>query len=241
MNSTMSNDRIYPLGIKNFLEMMSDYHPKWIVIAVMAPVDRVAYTLIELGKAKLFESDILIEEAGSEDVSRLELTTVVQPKNNRWSVIFWGSSNWSEVLSKILHTKAVTLVVDDTSAGTMYEIFENGELLEKADWSPGELMIFESKIRLKPDLDMLAPDDDDKTYDEEKGTTYNEQVFRNFVDDTFRTEGIYLPACWSQNDGRNGWLIVEESSKGTIDRAELVELSQKGRSLISKRSNSFKL
>ncbi len=213
------------LGINHFLEMISSYHPKWIVVAVKADVDRVSDSLTEIAKVKSIRRNVTISEIEYEQTSSSDMIAIAQPKNNSWSVISWGLNSWAELLSKRLHTKAVTLAMDDTSAGTTYEIYHNGKLVEKADWAPGFNMHYESNIRPQPNLDLLDPDDDDETYDEEKGTTHNEQVFHKFVDRVFCEEGVYIPTCWPQSNGEDGQLFVEAWSIGLIERANLLDIA----------------
>lgn len=214
------------LGIRHFLEMMSDYHPNWVVVAVKAPTDQVSDSLTELVKVKCLLRDVPVCEVDSVDEAKSStLTAIVQLKHTDWSVIFWDLNSWAEALAKRLNTKAAMLKMDDTSAGTAYEIYAGKEVIERASWEPGYRMTYESTVRPQPKLDWLDPEEDDQTYDEERCTTHNEQVFHNFIDSVFCTEGIYIPTCWAAGTDTDGQLIVENWSLGFIKRANLLDIA----------------
>lgn len=217
------------LGIMHFLEMMQEYHPKWIIAAAKAPVDQVSDCLVKLTKAKHCLKNIPIRGVvsdGVEETSNMECpwTAVVQPKSNNWSVVFLGERTWARILAERLNTRAVILGRSDVSAGTGYEIYESGHFMEMADWDPDNEMFYDSTIRPKPELDFLDVDENEKTYDEERNTTHNEQIFHQFVDSLFRNEGIYIPTCWPRGDDEDSYLIVEKWSTGVIERADLIDI-----------------
>lgn len=191
-----------------------------------APIDRVSDSFAEQFEMEYLLRNVPICEVQPDSGTDI-WTAIVQPKNNGWSVIFWGTADWAKSLSARLNTKAATLMMDDTDAGTAYEIYEKGSLIEKAYWTPDyfvsqQRMMYESAVRPYPDLDLLAPDDNDATYDAESGTSHNEQVFHQFIDDIFCEEGIYIPACWADGYGSYGQLAVEGPSMGSIERADLL-------------------
>jgi hypothetical protein len=107
-------------------------------------------------------------------------------------------------LSSRLKTRAITFFAEDTSGAMGYEIFENGKSLESAEWeSGGDFSRFKSTLREEPPLEVVEDD---------------------FADELFRTQGIYLPACYPKSKGQKQWLAVESASLNTIERADLIQL-----------------
>jgi hypothetical protein len=126
------------------------------------------------------------------------LISVVQVKDNPWTLIYWSLlfSNEATVnavvasakgLSAKLKTESITSVANDTSDIIGCEQFKNGR-------SAG-VQEFEE----------------------------HEDVSKFFED-----RGIYLPACYPKSGGkgkaRKAWLAVDKASADTVQRADLIGL-----------------
>jgi hypothetical protein len=208
------------LGVKHFLEMMSDYHPKWEVVAVKVPGNLLIEQLAKLPEVKQIARDVSICEIHTPSESSISLITVATIKNNSWTVICGlcpSGESWAKILSQRSHSRAVMLMMHDTDASTSYEVYENGEIVESAYWSPDSQLRYESKIRMQPNLDLLTAKEDDDSYDEETGTTHNELVFRDYIDLVFQEEEIYIPCCWAVEDYGINQLLVEQRSIDSIE------------------------
>jgi hypothetical protein len=57
-------------------------------------------------------------------------------------------------------------------------------------------------LRKRPDLDKVTDD---------------------FVDELFRQEGIYVPACYPMVEDEDTWLAVQKASTDAVERADLIE------------------
>ena len=203
-------------GVTDFLKFMYDGQPEWSLVAVKAPLDEVSDELVDFRGATTFTRDVPKKAAGEyDDVA--QLVAVVQVKNNPWTIIYRSLLYVDEALleavneeakelSARLNTRAISFTGEDTAGANRYELFEKGKLLELAEWeSGGEFFRFKSTLRKRPDL---------------------EEVTDDFVDEFFRQEGIYLPACYPMSDAENSWLAHEKSAADVIERADLIELEQ---------------
>ncbi|MDB6121389.1 MAG: tankyrase-2-like isoform [Pedosphaera sp.] len=161
-----------------------DFHaqPEWAIAIVRAPAEAVAKAYAKITKAPRWEADV----AHKRIPAAKHGVFILQLKNNPWSLVLrslgWiGSDEIKNLprealqLSKQLKTRVYTYMAEDTSSCEGYELFENGQSLEKADWM-GELH-FTSKTGRK------AP-----------------KFGEAFPDPLFANEGIYLPACWYEPD-----------------------------------------
>jgi hypothetical protein len=84
------------------------------------------------------------------------------------------------------------------------DLFDKGELVERAQWTEGAAFsLFESTRRKQPKL---------------------QQVDDKFADKTIRELGIYLPACYPRGAGRAACPCIEKSSAGRIESATLMEV-----------------
>jgi hypothetical protein len=210
------------LGVKHFFEMMSDSYPKWEVVAVKVPGNLLIEHLAKLREVKRIKRDVSICEMYTPSESSINLIPVATIKNNSWTVIcgLWPTGeSWAKILSQRSHSRSVMLMMHDTDASTSYEVYENGEIVESAYWSPDSQLRYESKIRLQPNLDLLTAKEDEDSYDEETGTTHNELVFRDYIDLVFQEEEIYIPCCWAVEDYGITELLVEQRSIDSIEDA----------------------
>ena len=139
---------------------------------------------------------------------------IIQIKHNPWSVILRSlyyadesdvnaTVDDAKALSGDLKTKAISFVANDTSGAVQFDLFENGALLERAQWTDGSFSIFKSTRRKQPKIN---------------------EVDEKFADKTFRDLGIYLPACYPRSNQRAACLCVQRSSAERIECAHLMEL-----------------
>jgi hypothetical protein len=202
------------LGIRDFARMQ--VHPEWSLFAVKAPVDAVARALADFRKPLRFERRVPLKPAKkSEQIARL--TAVVRIKANPWAVVLRsvgdvsaqeleGVPEEAKTISAKLKTRAATFLFEDTSNAMGYALYERGRLLEEAEWEcGGEMSSFTSTLRERPE-----------------GRRFSE----DFVDQLFRGEGIYIPACYPRQEGGRVWLSVQKPSVGLIERADLLELGK---------------
>lgn len=211
---TQSKNARNPIGVRHFLRFMQEGQPEWALFAIRAPIEDVSTAFAEFRASKKRVVDVP-RRGPTDNIDIAFLTAVVQTRDNPWTLVFRSLTDIetthfrrvpeeAKTLSERLATRAVTFFAEDTSAGMGYEIFERGHSLERADWAD-ELTRFESTLRERP----TPQQDRDK-----------------FVDGVFRDEGIYVPCCYPQSDGQAEWLVVEEVSAETVQRADLIDIGE---------------
>ncbi len=200
------------LGIKDFTALMYRGHPEWSLFAVQAPMAKVAAEFARLTKTKRWEKNVPLKPARPyEQLARV--TVVARVNGNPWTVVFRSlfvvsTSELASVpkearaMSSKLKTKAMYFILEDTASAMGYGLYEKGAVLEEADWE-GESAFarFQSTLRDNPEL---------------------EHVTDEFADETFRWQGIYLPACYPRVEGKKVWVAVAKESQGTIERAAVI-------------------
>ena len=203
------------LGADHFLKFIYDGEAEWSLLAVRAPLKRVADAFMKLSQAKKRERDVPLKTAAGAGAEVAPLVALVQPWDNPWTVIFRSLFHVDEaalngvvaaarLLSRQLKTKAIAFVAEDKSGALGYDLFEKGKLLERAVWEEGaDFTVFESTTRKQPDLDA---------------------VDSKFTDEVFRQLGIYLPACYPVTKGKRSWLAVQQASASAVERADLIAL-----------------
>jgi ankyrin repeat protein len=202
-----------PLGAKHFLKLTNDGEPEWSLLAVKAPEEQITELLSHRYKnAKVLRNVELKSARKNDELARY--MAIVKIKDNPWSVILRSLYHAEEsdlnatvddakALSGELKTKAISFVANDTSGAVQFDLFENGALLERAQWTDGSFSIFESTRRKQPKMN---------------------EVDEKFADKTFRDLGIYLPACYPRGKQRAACLCVQKSSAERIESAHLMEL-----------------
>jgi len=215
MKTQTQDKESHRLGVADFLKFMYDGQPEWSLIAVKAPAEEVAEELADFRGAKnVFKGVEIKPGAEYDDVE--QLVSVVQVKDNPWTIIFRSllyadaaaiehAAEDAKELSGRLSTRAISFIGEDTSGANAYSLCEKGKLLEEAEWEVGgEFFRFKSSLRKRPAL---------------------ESVEDEFVDELFRNEGIYVPSCYPRADKGEPWLAVDKSSEGLVEWAELIELA----------------
>ena len=205
------------LGAKDFTDMMYAGHPEWSLLAVRAPVEEVTHAFADFRKAKRVLRDVPKEPSKKHD-SISPLTCVVEVLGTGWSVVLRslhyarmeelaGVADEAQTLSAQLKTKAISFVGEDTSCAVAYELYDGGQLVERAEWEPGadDFSGWGSKLRKKPRVEALDLD---------------------FADAVFRDQNIYIPICYARTDGKKTCLAVDKRSAPAIGRADLVEIGR---------------
>jgi ankyrin repeat protein len=203
-----------PSGAKHFLKLANDGEPEWSLLAVQAPREQVTDALSRRHEtAKVLRGVELKKPRKNDELARR--LAVIEVKDNTWTVILRTLYHVDESdgdavaedakdLSQQLKTKAISFVAEETSGAVQFDLFENGELVERAQWVDGNsFFIFESTRRKQPKVHEV----DDK-----------------FADKTFRDLGIYLPACYPRANQRAACLCVEKASAEHVQNADLIEL-----------------
>jgi len=191
-------------GARDFKDYFGQ--PEWAVAIIKAPVATVAKEYAAITKSPRWEQDIA--DRNIESAKRCAL--ILQLQGSEWSLVLraLGWVGLEEVqqlpketseLSKRLNTRAFTYMAEDTSGCEGYELFEDGKFLESAEWT-GELKFKSAAGRRKPKFD------------------------EDFPDPLFANEGIYLPACWFEDDGREIRLGLEGIKPAEIERVDMVVL-----------------
>lgn len=238
------------LGILDFLNLIYEGHPEYSLLAVQAPIDTVIETFInrrnQMTTCDREDWQTMQFKAYRLRSRQLEWTQNIALKSwdtkdnhysldpgfpviqvGNWTILLRSIGRLSAVLidevpkeakalSGVLHTKAVTFMEEDTSGAIAYDLFENDQVLESVEYFDGEVQ-FKSKLRNKPIF--LDLDDED-----ESDILVDVQI--RFIHDTFSNLGIYLPAVRLAGDDQTPALQVMSVSRGTIDRADWITLSE---------------
>jgi hypothetical protein len=182
-----------------------------------------------------WKKQIALQPYCSEDEAPEPGVPILQVRDTDWTVVIRSLSyldsdnvddvqNEAQALSAQFQTQAITLIEEDTSGAIGYELFGNGELLEKLQHCDGEVHGFESKLRSEqpeiPDWDY----EDEEDYDREYDIATEPRVV--FINEFFAELGIYLPAVWYGSDNGKPALQVMPSSEGTVIRADWLSLKE---------------
>src|SRR5262249_14277418 len=130
---------------------------------------------------------------------------LLQLKDNDWTILLRTLGHCMEVqneareLSKRLKTRVYIYLGEGTSGAEEYELFENGESMEKATDCEG--ITFESKLRKQPKFDT-----------------------KTFPDPVLADDGIYLPCCQVEDDGYDVKLALKRLEPASVARADFISL-----------------
>lgn len=240
----MSGNKV---GVHDFLEMTSEFHPQWSVFAVEAPIEVVEEALSKFQHARPKETAVpfYLQTKAGDLHDKLQgrdfayVVPVIQIANSSWVVVYWevffggiSACDWAESVSARLSTRCAALYHADTAAVLCYDLFDKGEKLESAQCCPqdGEgISSWKSKLRSKPELDFLEDVDedfegDDEAYEaeEERISLHNDSLWKNYINEIFSDWGIYLPAFYPINQLDGVRIEVEVSSENTIERIDLM-------------------
>lgn len=189
-------------GVDDFRRIYDD----WSVLFVRAPIEDVSRVCAELMAPVRTENDVAKKKVSP---ARRYVYTL-QLKGSAWTVILYslGFLRESDVqavksaareFSKKLNARAYSYVGEDKSGAESYELFDNGESIEKVTHC-GEIE-FESKSRARPEFSA-----------------------ETFPDPVFSEEGIYLSACYPKDDGYDIKLVLERLQRGDVERVDFLAL-----------------
>ncbi len=176
------------LGMKDFQNWMYQGQPDYAVFAVKAPIEQVGQMLVDRSHGKEWQKQVQsnqkIRAVFPNDTS--DWIPMLQPTANQWTVVYWSCGKWVDTsnicrdCSSSLQTRVISLGEEDTSGAMGYEIYENGQDIERAEFC--KELIFDSKMREEPEFCNFEEEEPD--------------VMNQFFQETFIQEGIYLPNWW---------------------------------------------
>jgi ankyrin repeat protein len=190
-------------GVQDFRKFYYDSHPEWSVAFAREEIGKVAKSYHDIVKPVRWEMDIARKKV--EPARRF--VYLLQLKDSPWTIVLRSLGSCVETdkemkeLSKQLDTRVYTFMAEDKSGAEAYDLFEKGDLAEKAIQC-GEIT-FESRLRHKPQFDA------DK-----------------FPDPVFADENIYLPVCYPENDGYNIKLVLKGLESSQVARADFIGLEE---------------
>jgi hypothetical protein len=179
----------FPLGMQECYNWIRQGHLEYSILGVKAPIDSVVQSLLDHSYIQSVEKQV----QGDQSIIDLcrdrpnGVRPVIQPASNDWTIVYWAISYWEDLtkmaidLSSELRTRVVVWGEEDTSSAFGYDIYENGEELERVEYCPGEDLMFSSKIREEPEFDDFE--------------TAEWIVVNRFINEIFIQEGIYIPSC----------------------------------------------
>jgi hypothetical protein len=175
-----------PLGMKDFQDWIHEGHPEYAVFAVKAPIDQVAQHLLDKSYASEWKQQPHDTGSVMECFEDGESIPLIQPTDNAWTVVYWMVGAWDEMedvcidFASVLKTRVIALAEEDTSAAVVYNLYDQGEKIESAQWCPGEEFSFDSEIREEPEFDDFDEDERD--------------AINGFINHIFAQEGLYIPS-----------------------------------------------
>ncbi len=215
--SVQQSNSTSPFGIADFIELMKTGHPEWSLFAVLAPISSVTRTFVKLKHAPTWHRGVLQKPAVTPEAVA-PFTVIASVTQSRWTIvlrsIFITTSNElhnvpneAKTLSRILNTKTVTFIAEDTSNAVGCTVYDRGQIIENAEWEDGASFIsFSSKLRYQPDIDV---------------------VDMRFADEMFKDRGVYLSACYPRAEENAVWLSISKRSAGRIAKADFISFEAK--------------
>lgn len=182
-------------GAAHFLKFIRDGESEWALLAVKAPFEQVADAFTKHSKAQKRHSEVTIK-VPKEPEEVAKMGAVVQVKDNPWTVVYWSIyfAGITEIEGSIEAAKALSAQLQTQAVAFVGEE-DTSDFISYEFFDGG-------KTTAKPEL---GPDDDEE------------------IDKFFCKQGIYLPACYPAAKGKRSLLMVDTSSKGTVERADLLD------------------
>ncbi len=185
-------------GLDDWREWAARSHYEWVLLAVLAPIEDVARTVVELGMGMTPEGAVAARRwlrgvaVGSDSTTGSRVGRIIpflQLTGHAWTIAMYctfnctiSAMNAAEAhalaLSDRLGTLVATYAAEDTSSAVGYVLFECGEEIETFDEEPGEIT-FGSKRRPPPDP----------------------SAAKDVDGDLFRALGLYLPGFYADSEG----------------------------------------
>lgn len=190
-------------GVQDFRKYYYDSHPEWAVAFAREEIGKVAKSYHDIVKPGRWEMDIAKKRV--EPARRFAY--LLQLKDSPWTILLRSLGSYVEMdqemkeLSKQLDTRVYTFMAEDKSGAEAYELFEDGEVAEKAIQC-GEIT-FESRLRSRPQFEA------DK-----------------FPDPVLADENIYLPVCYPEDDGYNIKLVLKGLESSQVARTDFMALDE---------------
>lgn len=207
-------------GARDLLELVRYTEPEFAVVAVKAPLEKVARALAEFRQVEEWVRDVPRRHAAGRDRTSRSVMALVKLDRNRWTIVLRSifrirdndyalAVEDARELSARLKTNAVSFVREKAAESVGYDLFEKGRASEHAQWiEENSFCWFKSRFQRKPGPDELGED---------------------FVDRVLRQQGIYLPACYATSKPGQAWLNVERVSFKAVVRADLLMLPARRR------------
>jgi hypothetical protein len=199
-----------PLGMNEFQAWIYESHPEYSIFAVKAEIESVARVIAKHTQKAEWKKDIQSESSIEKTIPRRSLPIfIIQPHGNQWTIVYWivgdyrgASSNLCSKVALELNTLVISIEEEDTSGAIDYKLFDQGEIIEIAEWAPGNEMFFDFK---KKDAE---PEFDD--FDDDEG-----HVFCQFINNRLIEAGVYIPS-WDLRVSdpwikRVDWLITQST------------------------------
>jgi hypothetical protein len=192
-------------GVTHFREALGQ--PEWSLAFIEAAPQAVARAYAELHPKQAWHADAAQKRLTAEP----PFIFIFRLRGNAWTILL-RTVGWLEMedieqlpedareLSAALKTRTVTYMAEDTSGCEGYELFKDGDSIEKADYM-GEIS-FKSTWRKQPEFG------DD------------------FPEPTFSQLGIYLPECWPDHDGDETKLVLGGIAPDAVERLDSFELKR---------------
>jgi uncharacterized protein (TIGR02996 family) len=208
-------------GVLDYYRWMSNNHWEWVILAVLAPIEQVARTLVECRARSDPDSWLSSRRwlrgvpvrTGREYDPVSSLLPLVQLRGHAWTVAVYDTFNLSmggyvsaqgdaRELSDRLGTVAVEFSTEDTSGATGYHLYECGGLAEFAEWDSASGR-FASRKRPRPPWTGFP---------------------RDYPDELFRECGLYIPSFYARDDRDQPCLALDVPPPEAVERADLIDL-----------------
>lgn len=137
-----------PAGIGAFVKFIHDWgQPDWVVLAAEAPIAKVTKAYVAARTPSATSPSVPIRAATKSDNEIAPLAAVVQPATSGWSIVLRSLCLPLELgviqeavadakkLSQVLKTRAAVFYGSDTSHTMALDVFQNGALTDKHEWS----------------------------------------------------------------------------------------------------------
>jgi ankyrin repeat protein len=191
-------------GVAQFRKALGQ--PEWALACIEAAPEAVARAYAQLHPDYSWHADVAHKRLQVEP----PFLFILRLRGQAWTILL-RTVGWLEMedihqlpedarqLSALLKTRVLTYMAEDTSSCEGYELFKDGDSIEKAEWM-GKIT-FRSSWRQKP------------------------KFGKDFPEPTFSELGIYLPECWLDSDGDEAKLVLGGIASADVERLDCFELT----------------
>jgi hypothetical protein len=197
-------------GTADFVGFVSDGQPEWVLLAVKASFATTMEQFTQTLGIKVAHGSLPCSTPESEEPV-WPGGVLVQLRNHTWTVwlqsVFATAgletvSEQARALSEAIGTRVVTFVAQDTAGVQAYELFDRGQLAERAEWEIG-----------------CSP----HSFDSERGRKKKaKQSGEALVEDVFRELNLYLPACYPAERKGKPCLVMVKPEPSAVANAALI-------------------